>query len=69
MVALDERRGEGKGREIRTVRESATRSSDVGSKGRGSRRVATDLMENIALSLPQHTQLLRRIFTAAPFDF
>jgi hypothetical protein len=49
--------GEGKGKEIRIVGERATASSDVSSKRTGSSRVATDLTENINLSLPQHMHL------------
>jgi hypothetical protein len=62
-------RGEGKRREIRIVGESATMSSNVGSKRRGSGRVTTGLIENINLSLPKHMLLLYRISTAVSLNF
>jgi hypothetical protein len=55
-------RGVGKGREITLEGGSATASSEVDSKSRGSVRVVTDLIENIKLSLLLPTILLRRIF-------
>jgi hypothetical protein len=48
-------RGEGKRREIRIVGENATTSSDVGSRGSGSGRVAINLMEKILIFLYHNT--------------
>jgi hypothetical protein len=58
-------RGEGKGREIRIVDESATTSSDTGSKRRGSDRLATNLMETINLSFT----ITHAAITAVPLNF
>jgi hypothetical protein len=66
MMALGQRK---RGSETREVGESATTSSDVGSKRSSSGSEATNLMENINLSFPQHTVLLHRKIIAVPFVF
>jgi hypothetical protein len=49
MMALCQRK---RGNKIEIVGEREAASYDVGSKRRGSCRVATDLMENTGVSLP-----------------